>query len=220
MLAMVPQVVIALVVHLQGLVVQAAVGVAAEVPHGIGATEHLGPLLLQLLARGNVRQGPAATEHGADKGPVGPAEREPQLNQGPLDGELQQALLLPAEQHRQRHRPIQRGGLVRLAILTQQLHIYRVARAKGIIELAGSGLIAHCLDSPELGQVHLVRQLRKLALYLAPLRRLHRFAGCRRGQGHLIAFEPYSHHPLAVDDGPGADGRHRRQGEGVARLAP
>ncbi|MNW23130.1 hypothetical protein D3C71_2250520 [compost metagenome] len=54
MLAMVPQVVIAVVVHLQGLVVQAAVGVAAEVSHGIGATEHLGPLLLQLLPQGDV----------------------------------------------------------------------------------------------------------------------------------------------------------------------
>ncbi|MNE54291.1 hypothetical protein D3C80_1490610 [compost metagenome] len=145
---MVPQVVIALVVHLESLVVQAAVGVADEVPHGIGAVEHLSPLLLQLLARGDVGQGPAAAEHGADKGPVGPAEGEPQLNQGPLDGELQQALLLPAEQHRQRYRPIRRGCLVRLAILTQQLHIHRVARAKGIIELAGSGLIAYRLDPP------------------------------------------------------------------------
>ncbi|MNR48686.1 hypothetical protein D3C85_1679510 [compost metagenome] len=100
MLAMFPQVVVTQMVHLQGLVVQAPVGVAAQVAHGIGAAEHLGPLLLQLLARGDVRQRPAAAEHGADKGPVGSTEGKPQLDDGPLDGELQQALLLPAEQHR------------------------------------------------------------------------------------------------------------------------
>ncbi|MOA60607.1 hypothetical protein D3C78_1855300 [compost metagenome] len=68
---------------------QASVGVAAQVAHGIGAAEHLGPLLLQLLARGDVRQGPVTAEHGTDKGPVGPTEGKPQLNEGPLDGELQ-----------------------------------------------------------------------------------------------------------------------------------
>ncbi|MOA70404.1 hypothetical protein D3C78_1992640 [compost metagenome] len=52
---MFPLVVVTLLVHLLGLVVQASVGMAAEVTHGVGATEHLGSLLLQLLARGDVR---------------------------------------------------------------------------------------------------------------------------------------------------------------------
>ncbi|MNO98905.1 hypothetical protein D3C76_906640 [compost metagenome] len=176
-------------------------------------------MLLQLLAWGDVGQGPTTAEHGADKGPVGSSEGKPQLDQAPLDGELQQALLGPAEHHRQRHRPIQRGRLVRLAILTQQLHIGRITGAIGVIELAGSGLIAHCLDPPELGQVHLVRQLGELSFDLAPLRRLHRFAGGGRGQGHFIALEAHPHHPLAVEDGSGANGWHRRQSEGIARLA-
>ena len=219
MLAMFPQVVVTLVVHLQGAVIQAPVGVAAEVAHGIGAAEHLGPLLLQLLARGDVRQGPATAEHGTDKGPVGPPKGKAQLNQCPLDGELQQALLLPAELHRQRHRSIKGRGLVRLAIFAQQLHVHRIAGAKGVIELARAGLVADGLDPPELGQVHLVGQLRKLPLYLAAFHRLGGFARGDRGQGHFVALEPHPHHPLAIEEGAGPDGRYRRQGQGVACLA-
>ena len=103
--------------------------------------------------------------------------------------------------HVQRHGAIEWGRLVWLAIFPQQLHVHRIARAKRIIELTGGGAVADGLDTPELGQVHLVGQLRELSFHLAPLRPFHRFTWCRGGEGHLVTLEAYPLHPLAVDDG-------------------
>lgn len=74
-LAILPRVIVTLMVHLPGAVVRMAVGIAGEVAHAIGAADHLGPLLLQQLAWGDVWQRPATAEHGTDS----PAEGEPQF---------------------------------------------------------------------------------------------------------------------------------------------
>ncbi len=128
-----------------------AVGMAALVAHGIGAAEHFDPQQLELFAQSDVRQRPARAQYGANKWPVSAAEGKPQLDDGPLNGELQQSLLRPAEHYRQRHGAIEWGGLVRLAILPQQLHVHRIAWAKRIIELASCRVVTDGLDSPELG---------------------------------------------------------------------
>ncbi|MNE10558.1 hypothetical protein D3C80_1032750 [compost metagenome] len=63
--------------HGVGFIMLGAIGGAVLVAHRIGALEHLGPLLLQLLARGDVWQRPARAQDGADKGSVGTAKGKP-----------------------------------------------------------------------------------------------------------------------------------------------
>ncbi|MNE10557.1 hypothetical protein D3C80_1032740 [compost metagenome] len=127
-------------------------------------------------------------------------------------------MLGAAHHHRQGHGQIDWRGGIGLPLLIEQLHVYRIARAVGVIELAGACAIADALDQAELGQVQLIGQLRVLVLHGATLGGFYHLARGGQGQAHLVTRQAHPSDALAIERCPRAQAGHRGHGQGVARL--